>query len=127
MIVAHCKNPLIDEAEYSFKVLDPYNASFGYSDPKVTSQFSSEDPANRGRVLLIIHGSGAEAWRANTPLSKFVVINLPFKQVGMKKLMLKKKPVQAIFAEESGGEQNNSALFWDGKKYRYQSLGTGLE
>ena len=127
VIVAHCKNPLIDEAEYSFKVLDPYNAFFGYSDPKVTSQFSSEDPANRGRVLLIIHGAGAEAWRANEPLSKFVIINLPFKQVGMKKLILKKKSIQAIFAEESGGEQTNSALFWDGKKYRYQPLGTGLE
>ena len=127
VIVAHCKNPLIDEAEHNFKVLDPYNAFFGYSDPKVTSQFSSEDPASRGRVLLIVHGAGGDAWRTNEPTAKFVIINLPFKQVGLKKLMLKKKPVQAIFAEESGGEQNNSALFWDGKKYRYQPLGTGLE
>ena len=50
VIVAHCKNPLIDEAEHNFKVLDPYNAFYGYSDPKVTSQFASEDPASRGRV-----------------------------------------------------------------------------
>jgi hypothetical protein len=127
VIVAHCKNPLIDEAEHDFKVLDPYNAFYGYSDPKVTSQFASEDPASRGRVLLIIHGSGAEAWRSSTPKAKFVIINLPFKDVGVKKLILKKKPMLAIFAEESGGEHTNSALFWDGKKYHYQPLGTGLE
>ena len=127
VIVAHCKNPLIDEAEHNFKVLDPYNAFYGYSDPKVTSQFASEDPASRGRVLLVIHGNGADAWRSSAPKAKFVIINLPFKQVGVKRLMLKKKPVSAIFAEESGGEHTNSALFWDGKKYRYQPLGTGLE
>jgi hypothetical protein len=127
VIVAHCKNPLIDEAEHNFKVLDPYNAFFGYSDPKVTSQFASEDPGSRGRVLLVIHGSGAEAWHSSEPKAKFVIINLPFKQIGVKQLMLKKKPVSAIFAEESGGEHNNSALAWDGKKYRYQPLGTGLE
>lgn len=127
VIVAHCKNPLIDEAEHNFKVLDPYNAFFGYSDPKVTSQFQSEDPGSRGRVLLVIHGAGDAAWRTNEPKAKFVIINLPFKQIGVKRLMLKKKPVAAIFAEESGGEQTNSALFWNGKKYRYQPLGSGLE
>ena len=127
VIVAHCKNPLIDEAEHNFKVLDPYNAYFGYSDPKVTSQFASEDPASRGRVLLIVHGAGADGWRASEPQAKFVIINLPFKQIGIKKLILRKKPVAAIFSEESGGEHTNSALSWDGKKYRYQPLGTGLE
>jgi hypothetical protein len=127
VIVAHCKNPLIDEAEHNFKVLDPYNAYFGYSDPKVTSQFASEDPGSRGRVLLVIHGTGDAAWRANDPQAKFVIINLPFQQIGIKKLMLKKKPVAAIFAEESGGEHTNSALSWDGKKYRYKPLGIGLE
>lgn len=127
VIVAHCKNPLLDEAEHNFKVLDPYNAYFGYSDPKVTSQFASEDPASRGRVLLVIHGAGDATWRANEPQAKFVIINLPFKQVGIRKLMLKKKPVAAIFAEESGGEHTNSALAWDGKKYRYKPLGIGLE
>ena len=77
--------------------------------------------------MLVIHGEGEAAWRANEPKAKFVIINLPFKQVGIKRLMLKKKPVAAIFAEESGGEHTNSALSWDGKKYHYQPLGTGLE
>lgn len=127
VIVAKCTNPLIDETEENFKVLDPYNSFFGYGDTKATSQFASEDPLARGRVLLIIHGAGAETWRSATPKAKFVIINLPFKQIAVRKLMVKKKPVLAIYAEESSADQMTSAIFWDGKKYRYQPLGAGLE
>jgi len=31
------------------------------------------------------------------------------------------------FAEETGGEHLNSAVYWDGKKYRYQPLGASME
>jgi hypothetical protein len=78
-------------------------------------------------VLLIIHGAGAEAWHSATPKAKFVIINLPFKQIAVRKLMVKKKPVMAIYAEETSADQMTSAIFWDGKKYRYQPLGAGLE
>ena len=127
VIVARCTNPLIDETENNFKVLDPYNSFFGYGDTKATSQFASEDPLARGRVLLIIHGAGAEAWHSATPKAKFVIINLPFRQIAVRKLMVKKKPVMAIYAEETSADQMTSAIFWDGKKYRYQPLGAGLE
>ena len=127
VIVARCKNPMIDEAEHNFKVIDPFNSYFGYSDPRTTSQFASEDPANKGAVLLIIHGDGPDAWRSATPKAKFVVINLPFKQISLRKFALKKKVIMAIFAEETGGDEINSSLFWDGKKYRYVPLGAGLE
>ena len=125
VIVAKCTNPLMDETENNFTVVDPYNSFFGYGDTKATSQFASEDPLARGRVLLIIHGAGAEAWHSDTPKAKFVIINLPFKQIAVKKLMVKKKPVMAIFAEETSADQMTSAIFWDGKKYRYQPLGAG--
>ena len=127
VIVAKCTNPLMDETENNFTVIDPYNSFFGYGDTKATSQFASEDPLARGRVLLIIHGAGAEAWYSDTPKAKFVIINLPFKQIAVKKLMVKKKQVMGIFAEESSADQMTSAVFWDGKKYRYQPLGARLE
>jgi len=127
VIVAKCTNPLIDETENNFKVVDPYNSFFGYGDTKATSQFASEDPLARSRVLLIIHGAGPEAWRSATPKAKFVIINLPFKQIAVRKLIVKKKPVMAIYAEETSADQMTSAIFWDGKKYRYQPLGAGLE
>jgi hypothetical protein len=129
VIVAHCKNPMIDQTENNFDVVDPYNSFYGYGDTKVTSQFASEDPSLRGLVLLVIHGSGAEAWRSDTPKAKFIILNLPFKRVTVKKLRVKKKkkPTMAIFAEESGSDQMNSVIFWDGKHYKYQPLGASQE
>ena len=127
VVAGHCTNPLTDQAEDNFTVIDPYNAFYGYGNTKITTQFASEDPAVRGVVLLVIHGSGPEAWRAATPKAKFVIINLPFKQVAVKKLSVKKKTLMAIYAEETGGDRMTSAIFWDGKKYRYQPIGSSME
>ncbi len=127
IVAAHCTNALVDETENNFTVIDPYNSFYGYGNTKITTQFATEDPATRGLVLLIIHGVGAEAWRAATPKAKFVIINLPFKQISVKKLMVKKKTVMAIYAEETGGDRMTSATFWDGKKYRYQPIGSSME
>jgi hypothetical protein len=126
VVAAHCSNALVDQAEKNFTVIDPYNSFYGYGNTKITTQFSSEDPATRGMVLLVIHGAGAEAWRAATPKAKFVIINLPFKQVSVKKLTVKKKTVMAIYADETGGDRMTSATFWDGKKYRYQPIGSSM-
>src|SRR3984893_18053471 len=127
IVAARCTNALADQAENNFAVIDPYNAFYGYGDTKITTQFASEDPATRGLVLLVIHGTGPEAWRAATPKAKFVIINLPFKQIAVKKLSVKKKNVMAIYAEEAGGDRMTSATFWDGKKYRYQPIGSSME
>ncbi len=128
VIVARCSNPLMDETENNYKVVDPYNAFFGYGDPKITSQFASEDPQSRGLSLLIIHGSGPEAWRSTTPKAKFIVINLPFKQIALKKLAEHKRTITAIYAKESReGEGTVSVVFWDGKKYKYRPIGSTME
>ena len=127
VVAGRCKNPLADQAEDNFTVIDPYNQFYGYGNTKITTQFASEDPEVRGLVLLVIHGAGAEAWRAATPKAKFVIINLPFKQIAVKKLAVKKKTVMAIYAEETGGDRMTSATFWDGKKYRYQPIGSSME
>lgn len=127
IVAARCTNPLADQAEHNYTVIDPYNAFYGYGNTKITSQFASEDPATRGLVLLLIHGSGPEAWRAATPKAKFVVMNLPFKQITVKKLAVKKKTVMAIYADESGSDRMTSATFWDGKKYRYQPIGSSMD
>ena len=127
VVAARCTNPLADQAEDNFTVIDPYNSFYGYGNTKITTQFASEDPATRGLALLVIHGAGPEAWRAATPKAKFVIINLPFKQVTVKKLIVKKKTVMAIYAEETGGDHMTSTTFWDGKKYRYQPIGSSME
>jgi hypothetical protein len=128
VIPARCTNPMMDQVEDSFVVVDPYNSFFGYGNPKVTTQFSSDDPEHRGYSLLVIHGAGAEAWHSATPKAKFIIVNLPFKQVVVKKLAIKKKKlIMGIFTEETGGDQATSVVFWDGRKYKYQPLGSSME
>jgi hypothetical protein len=128
VIAARCKNPMADQAEYSFTVVDPYDSFMGYSDIKVTSTFASDEPERRGVSLLIVHGMGKDAWRADAPKAKFLLINLPFKTLTVKRLALKKKTVLGIYMEEQGeGENTSSVLYWDGKKYRYQMLGSDME
>src|SRR5579872_249528 len=84
VVAARCKKPMADKDEYSFVVADPYDTSLGYNDVKVTSTFASDAPDRRGVCLLIIHGDGKDAWRAETPKAKFLLINLPFKTLAVK-------------------------------------------
>jgi hypothetical protein len=128
VIVARCKNALVDEGEKGYRVVDPYNSFYGYGNPKVTTQMGPNDPRMRDMALLVIHGSGAEAWRSATPKAKFVIINLAVKQISIKKMRVKKrKTATAIYVEEAGGDQMTSAIFWDGRKYRYEPLGASME
>jgi hypothetical protein len=125
VIVARSKKPMLDAAEHSYRVVDPYYDFFGYGNPKITASFGSEDLTEKNFVILVIHGAGTEAWRSDTPKAKFVIINLAFKKVVVRRLQLRKKQVNAIFAEESNSSAGDSVVFWDGAKYRYQPLGTG--
>jgi hypothetical protein len=128
VIAARCRNPMADQDEYGFRVSDPYDTFLGFGDVKVTSTFASDEPERRGMSLLIVHGDGSGAWRSETPKAKFLMINLPFRTLTVKKLALKKKTVLGIYMEERGeGEDTSSVLYWDGKKYRYQQLGSSLE
>lgn len=128
MIVARCKNPLVDQGDKNYKVIDPMDSFFGYGNPAITTGFAPDDPKLRGIDVLVIHGSGPDAWHSKTPQAKYVIINIPVKTVCLKKMRLrKKKLVTAIYIEEAGGDQMTSALFWDGHKYRYEPLGTSMD
>jgi len=128
VVAARCKNPMADKDEYSFVISDPYDTFLGYSDVKVTSTFASDEPDRRGICLLIIHGAEKDAWRAEKPKAKFLLINTPFKTLTVKKLTVKKRSILGIYMEEQGeGENTSSVIFWDGKKYRYQALGSAME
>jgi hypothetical protein len=128
VLVGRCKNALIDQDEKNYKVIDPMNSFYGYGNPKVTSAIGQVDPRLKGIALLVIHGAGTDAWRAATPGEKFVMINLEIKTVTLKKMNVsKKKSVTAIYVEESTGDQMTSAIYWDGKKYKYEPLGSSME
>jgi len=124
VVAARCKNPMADRDEFNFVVADPYDAFFGYGDVKITSTFATDEPERKGVCLLVVHGEGADAWRSEKPKGKFLLINLPFKDLTVKRLTSKKRVGLGVFLEETGeGDGTSSVVFWDGKKYRYQQLG----
>lgn|SRR5271156_3407823 len=130
VVVGRCKNPMADQAEYGFRVADPYDSFLGFGDVKVTSTFASDSPERKGVSLLIVHGVGPEGWRSDKPKQKFLLINLPFKTLTVKRLTLKKRTVLGVYMEEKDeGEATSSVIFWDARrqKYRYQILGADLE
>lgn len=127
VIPAQCIKPMIDQGDNNYEVLDPYDAFFGYGNPKITTQFANMEPTRHGYALLIIHGAGPEAWHSATPKAKFMIVNLPYKTIYVKKMMVRKKAHMAIYADETGGDAMTSVIFWDGKKYKYQPLGSNME
>jgi len=128
VIVARCKNVLIDQGEKNYRVVDPMDSFFGFGNPAITTSFAPDDPKLRGVSVLVIHGAGTDAWRSATPLAKFVIINLPVKTLALKRIRVKRKKfATAIFVEEATSDQMTSAIFWDGKKYRYEPLGSSTE
>jgi hypothetical protein len=127
VIAARCKNPMLDQGEHNYTVVDPYYDYFGYGDPRMTTTFSEGDPVNRGLVVLIINGDGPATWRSPTPKSKFVMVNLPYRAISVRKFKLKKRTVEAIFVEEAGDMGDSSAIFFDGKKFRYVPMGGDMQ
>jgi hypothetical protein len=128
VVVARCKNALIDQDEKDYKVIDPLNSFYGYGNPKITSSMGQEDPRLKGISLLVVHGAGTNAWRSAPPGAKFVIINLELKTIVLKKMKIsKKKSTTAIYVEESTGDQMTAAIYWDGKKYKYEPLGSSSE
>jgi hypothetical protein len=127
VIAARCKNPMLDQAEHNYTVMDPYNDFFGYGDPRMTTTFSEGDPTNRGLVVLIVYGWGKDGWRSATPKAKFVIVNLPYKTISVRKMMMRKKKIEAVYIEESGETGESSALFFDGRKFKYVPMGGDMQ
>ena len=118
-IVADSKDPLPDSYQYKYEVADPYNAFFGFGDPRQTVGMGHLDP-RQNHALLVIFGAGSEGWRAATPKAKFVLINVPFDTISVGRMLVKKNkpPIFVIKALES--QIMDSAVFWDLKKKRWR-------
>lgn len=118
-IVADSKEPIPDSYNFKYRVMDPYNGYFGMGNPSITLAFSAPDP-RRNHFLLVIFGSGQQAWHAPTPKAKFVLVNVPFDTITVGRMLVKKKkpPINIIKAEEK--EVMDAAVYWDGKKWKWE-------
>jgi hypothetical protein len=124
-VAAKAVNPLLNAVEYHYTVVDPYHSFFGYGNPKVTMEFGADDPRQQGHVILIVHGAADGAWHAAQPKAKFVVVNLPYNKLMLSHVLLHKKPVGAVAAEEP--DRVSSVIYWDGKKYKYEPMGADAD
>jgi len=117
-IVANSKDPMPDSYAFKYEVADPYHAYFGFGNPKMTLTFGTD--SERSHDVLVIFGSGKEAWHAATPKAKFVLINVPFDtcEAGRMLISKKKPPIFVIKVLES--QIMDSALWWEAKKKRWR-------
>jgi hypothetical protein len=123
VIVTRSSKPLTRQLEFNYTVVDPYFTYYGFGDPKITATLNSEDPT-QNFIVCIIHGSGAQAWRAPVPKSKYVVVNLPFDSLSITHVLAKKKsPPIAALSLDAVEASAGSVIFWDGKKYKWRDLG----
>jgi hypothetical protein len=120
-VVATGKNPLANSLQKNFKVVDPYDAYFGFGDARITAKFSDFGDGN-AHCVLIIHD-----WHAEAPKGKFVLVNVPFEKLELSATPATKKPkkgrpatIVGLSAQEGGGL--NAFVFWDGKKYRWEPV-----
>jgi hypothetical protein len=134
VIVAHAKNAFSGQLPYNYRVIDPYDAAFGFGNPQYTGGLMDEDP-DGNYMVLVIHGAGPDAWRAARPKAKFVMVNLPFNTINVAPMPLDKKhkpkeiaasEIAVIILEEDGTNQS-SVVLWDGKKYRWRDTGGPAE
>lgn len=119
VLVANGTDPLPDSYQYKYQIADPYNAFFGFGNPRQTASMGHLDP-RQNHPLLIIFGAGTDAWRATTPKAKFVLINVPFDSIALGRMLVKKNkpPIFVIKAVEA--RLMESAVFWDAKKKRWR-------
>lgn len=119
VLVVTGKDPLIDEAEFHYKTIDPYNGFFGWGDPKDTLQFATAEA--EPHFLAIVHN-----WKADTPKAKFVMINLVFEKMYFARYVNKKKKVLPCIEVEDR-TQLTSDVFWDGKKWKWADRSLKIE
>jgi hypothetical protein len=110
VVVATTKEPFTRSVELNYKVIDPYDAYFGWGNARDTVRFAEHD--DHARVLLV-----TLSWRAATPKGKFVIINVPFDHLAVENVSLKRKQRTVISASEE--DSMRSYLFWDGKKWKF--------
>ena len=119
-IVVRAQHPLAGMVDHNFKAFSPEEDYYGFGDPTVMSGASFLKWQEQ-RLLVVIHGAGASAWRADAPKAKFLIVNVPFIQMSMTKVLVKKHSVSAI---NGSNLSSTGVIFWDGKKYKFLPTGT---
>ena len=128
VLFANSATPLLGQEQFEFKVEDPYDAYFGSGDPAITSEFNLHMDGSSDIVIVLGWRLPPQPVRKSNKakrVSKFVLINTPFRSCSMTSFRLKKKDIQAI--ETVDRTNLHSIVFWDGKRWRWNAQGIGEE
>jgi hypothetical protein len=120
VLIGSSSAPLQSQAEFGFKVADPYDSYFGTGDTRITSQFTLHFDGS-SRAILIVFGWRLPPQAKSKKTTKFVLINTPFESTSLVNLRLKKKNIQAIEAIDRS--TLHSLIFWDGRRWHWSAQG----
>jgi hypothetical protein len=124
VFVATGGSPLVGAGAFGYNVIDPYDGYWSFADPALNAHVPQVDPGPH-YLLLIAHD-----WQGEKARAKYVVMNLPFKQISLTPTTMgsggmfknrEKKVVAAIATVEQDGQ--TGAMFWNGKTYKFVQLG----
>ena len=119
VLVGSSSTPMMSQAQFGFKVEDPYDAYFGTGDPRITTQFTLHFDGSSRCFLIVLDWRHPQAKSKMT--TKFVLINTPFEAVRIVPLRFKKKDIHAI--EVIDRSTLHSLLFWIGKRWVWSAQG----
>jgi len=120
VIVARSQHPLNGMIEFNYKAFSPEDEYYGWGDPAIMTS-NETSMWQQQRILLVIHGAGPQAWRAEKPKAKYVIVNVPFQELLLTKMKWKKHVISAIAGSSI---TLNGVIYWDGRKYKYGPTGT---
>jgi hypothetical protein len=121
VLVGTSPSPLLSQAQFNFRVEDPYDSYFGNGDPRITSQFTLHFDGSSRCILIVFDWRQPRAKPNARLVSRFVLINTPFESLSIANLRLKKKNLQAIEAVDR--TSLHALLFWDGKHWKWSAQG----
>jgi hypothetical protein len=119
-------SPMLSAGAFNYTVIDPYDGYWSFADPSLNAHVTQTDPGPHYYLLL------SHDWRGEHPKMKFVIFNLPFKEISLTPTTMGggsykkgKKIVAAIATVERDGQQG--AVIWNGKQYKFVQLGNSEE
>jgi len=114
VVAVVAENPLATEVEFGYKVVDPYSASFGLSDPRITLLYNTEAKQQFMAVVM--------DFRSDKPKIKYVLVNVPFsRRLERGMIQTKKKILDTVQGVDDAGIRG--AVYWDGKKFKWMAVG----
>jgi len=119
-VIVRTQHPDAHAIDLNYKVINPEGEYYGGF---LAKHMSTGDMVRwqERRLIAVIHGAGEKSWKADAPKAKYMMIDLPFTRLYVAKQKYKKKVITVLSMDS---DTVASMVYWNGKKYRYEPIGT---